>query len=376
MSEPTTAAPVESIPATQAEPTEPTTAPVKALEPTATSEETPAAPAETTAAETTAAKPSQAPEPTQGQPAAEPTATSSEKPASSAEEPQSPLTKKFTDAEWKALTEFRRQLPDIFADGFPDNPKAKEQPITFWGVTIDPAHPEKDARVSVILMKFLRARNLSISEAREMLVNTFRWRTSIDIDAVMKEEFPQDIFGNLGHIYGHDKEGRPVVYNIYGGNQDLKAVFGDVQRFIRWRVAFMEKSVAQLDFLEIDQMIQVHGTNVQSSSAECKLSVASPQLDYEGVSFTSRDANSKAAASEATNIFQSHYPELLYKKFFINVPTILNWVFWIFKPLLSANTLAKMSVAGTGHHAIKKALLPFINADQLPKRYGGEAEAF
>ena len=44
-----------------------------------------------------------------------------------------------------------------------------------------------------------------------MLVNTLRWRTSIDIDAVMKEEFPQDIFGNLGHIYGHDKEGRPVV---------------------------------------------------------------------------------------------------------------------------------------------------------------------
>lgn len=34
-------------------------------------------------------------------------------------------------------------------------------------------------------------------------------------------------------------------------------------------------------------------------------------LDYEGVSLTSRDANSKSAASEATNIFQSHYPEML-----------------------------------------------------------------
>lgn len=34
-------------------------------------------------------------------------------------------------------------------------------------------------------------------------------------------------------------------------------------------------------------------------------------LDYEGVSLTSRDANSKAAASEASNIFASHYPELL-----------------------------------------------------------------
>ena len=33
--------------------------------------------------------------------------------------------------------------------------------------------------------------------------------------------------------------------------------------------------------------------------------------DYEGVSMMSRDANQKAAASEATNIFQNHYPEFL-----------------------------------------------------------------
>ena len=33
--------------------------------------------------------------------------------------------------------------------------------------------------------------------------------------------------------------------------------------------------------------------------------------DYEGVSMTSRDASQKAAAKEATNIFQNHYPEFL-----------------------------------------------------------------
>ena len=48
----------------------------------------------------------------------------------------------------------------------------------------------------------------------------------------------------------------------------------------------------------------------------------------------------------------------------------------MFKPLLSAKTLAKMEVVGTGQHATKKALLPCIDADNLPKRYGGHAEAF
>ena len=34
-------------------------------------------------------------------------------------------------------------------------------------------------------------------------------------------------------------------------------------------------------------------------------------IDYEGVGLTSRDANSKKAASEATAIFQNYYPEFL-----------------------------------------------------------------
>ena len=64
------------------------------------------------------------------------------------------------------------------------------------------------------------------------------------------------------------------------------------------------------------------------------------------------------------------------KKFFINVPTFMTWIFWIFKPLISANTLAKMSVVGSGTSAVSQALLPIIDVKELPERYGGDAEAF
>lgn len=124
------------------------------------------------------------------------------------------------------------ELPQILADGFPDNPSAKDTAITLWGVPIDPLDPLKDARVSVVLMKFLRARydasrrhpvfsgsrtislirNLSVPDARDMLVSTLRWRDSFKIDSILEEEFPQDIFGNVGFVQGCDKEGRPVVY--------------------------------------------------------------------------------------------------------------------------------------------------------------------
>lgn len=51
-------------------------------------------------------------------------------------------------------------------------------------------------------------------------------------------------------------------------------------------------------------------------------------------------------------------------------------MFWIFKPIISAKTYAKMSVVGTSQGEISEAMLPLIDAKELPKRYGGEAEGF
>jgi len=118
----------------------------------------------------------------------------------------------------------------------------------------------------------------------------------------------------------------------------------------------MERGVQLLDFETVDQMVQVH--------------------DYDGVGMSSRTPESKAAAAEATNIFQNHYPEMLYKKYFVNVPTFMSWLFWAFKPFLSAQTFAKMSVVGKGKDTIKKELIVIIEPKELPERYGGEAEAF
>lgn len=64
------------------------------------------------------------------------------------------------------------------------------------------------------------------------------------------------------------------------------------------------------------------------------------------------------------------------RKFFINVPTLLTWIFWLFKPLVSAATLAKMAVVGTGAKVIGAELSQVIPPSELPKRYGGEAEGF
>lgn len=242
-------------------------------------------------------------------------------------------------------------MPDVFSQAYDER---KVESTVIWGVTIN-ANKPVDAKTSVVLIKFLRARNLNVSSAKSALIATLRWRDEFDIDSAMKEQFPPEIFSKLGHNYGRDKEGRPVTYNLYGANKDINAVFSDIQRFLRWRVALMENSLKSVDFETVDQTVQVH--------------------DYAGVSmWTGRDQNAKNAASEASSVFNSHYPELLHKKFFINAPTLMNWVFWLFKPILPAKTLAKMTVVGHGSHDIADTLLAIISEDQLPKRYGGKAE--
>ena len=59
-------------------------------------------------------------------------------------------------------------------------------------------------------------------------------------------------------------------------------------------------------------MIQVHGEQVtQPPYAKWSLSINIFSIDYDGVSMRRRTANSKNAASEASSIFQGHYPEFL-----------------------------------------------------------------
>ena len=114
-----------------------------------------------------------------------------------------------------------------------------------------------------------------------MLIDTFKWRKEFDMESLTSETFDEDIFGKIGYIAGHDKEGRPVTvfvaysYNLYGG-QDMKPVCSrrpsvtqcahKISARVRWRVQLMERSVEALDFENIDQMIQVHGMLIVVSS--------------------------------------------------------------------------------------------------------------
>ena len=47
--------------------------------------------------------------------------------------------------------------------------------------------------------------------ATNMMISTLKWRDEFKTDELATEEFPRDIFDPVAHVFGKDKDGRPVT---------------------------------------------------------------------------------------------------------------------------------------------------------------------
>lgn len=90
--------------------------------------------------------------------------------------------------------------------------------------------------------------------------------------------------------------------------------------------------------------------------------------DYQNISFLRMDPTIRAASHRVIEIFSMAYPELLYRKYFVNVPSIMGWLFSSIKVFLAAETVQKFHPLAYGRSLAGE--LPHI-AEDLPKDYGG-----
>lgn len=132
-----------------------------------------------------------------------------------------------------------------------------------------------------------------------------------------------------------------------------------MSRFIRWRTALMERGVQELKLNEATEVIEYDGEDRYQM-----LQVH----DYKGVSFLRLDPTVKAASKKTIEVFSTAYPELLREKFFINVPTIMGWMFGAMKIFLSKNTIRKFHPISNGANLGRE----FTFVEDLPKSYGGQ----
>lgn len=89
--------------------------------------------------------------------------------------------------------------------------------------------------------------------------------------------------------------------------------------------------------------------------------------DYKSVSFLRMDPRAKAASKQTISMLGDYYPETLSRKFFVNVPIIMQWMFGAMKLFVSAETTKKFVVLSDGAYVVGEL------GDSIPTEYGGKA---
>lgn len=192
----------------------------------------------------------------------------------------------LSESERTSLQQFKTLLTESLKD---------DQSVSIYGVPL-----LEDERTDTILLKFLRARDFKPKESHTMLKNTLQWRKSFNIDALLDEDLGDDL-DKVVFMHGFSREGHPVCYNVYGEfqNKELyEKTFGSEEkreRFLRWRVQFLEKSIRKLDFSPggVNTLFQVNDLKNSPGPAKKELRVATKM---------------------ALQLLQDNYPEFVAKQ--------------------------------------------------------------
>lgn len=91
--------------------------------------------------------------------------------------------------------------------------------------------------------------------------------------------------------------------------------------------------------------------------------------DYLRVSFFRSPAEVKTASKKTIEIFQQFYPELLDKKFFVNVPLLMSWMYTTMRALVAKETFKKLIMLSYGAELSKS-----MGSTTIPAAYGGTGE--
>lgn len=190
------------------------------------------------------------------------------------------------------------QAPGVETKDANDEALASQAPeeVSIWGIPL-----LGDERSDVVLLKFLRARDFKVKDAFVMLKNTIRWRKEFGIDELVDEDLGGNDLEKAVFMHGFDKEGHPVCYNVYGEfqNKELyQSTFSDEekrQKFLRWRIQFLERSIRNLDFTPggICTIVQVNDLKNSPGLGKWEL---------------------RQATKQALQLLQDNYPEFVAKQ--------------------------------------------------------------
>ncbi|CAN4093255.1 unnamed protein product [Withania somnifera] len=190
-----------------------------------------------------------------------------------------------------------------------------------------------------------------------MLRKTLRWRRDFRVSEILDEkQFSPDLERLWYNDDGKDKEGRLLCYNVFRNikNKELEEeIWGRHNHHyecLRWRVHIMEKAIQQLEFKQGGDNSILMITDLGNSPGNAWKEV--------------RWINSKML-----NLVHDHYPGIIYKNIFINVPVWFSTVHALNLRIITQRS--KNAFIFVKPSKVTETLLKYISAENLVTEYGG-----
>lgn len=213
--------------------------------------------------------------------------------------------------------------------------------------------------VDSLMFKFLKANDFDLKLAEDQLTKTLQWRKEFKPLKAAFLEKHDGKFQGIGMLTYYESLPEIITWNLYGESDgDHEKIppgelFADVDAFLRYRIGLMERSLqlCQFDNVSLSKISQVH--------------------DYKGVSFLRFDSRVKAGSKAVIKVFQDYYPELLDRKFFVNVPLLAQWIYdLVVLTWLPEETVRKFTLLSDA-----RSLRGKIGSEEVPEKYGGKGES-
>lgn len=207
--------------------------------------------------------------------------------------------------------------------------------------------------------RFLEGCNGEVEEAKRRYAKTMQWRKENDIDNIFLRPAPhfhvmKDSF--LHYTHKKDKLGHPVSIEYLG------AMKKSMEHFLANGVT--EPDAVMHNILMQEFLWKVIDPRPYPEGVMIKI------YDIKGISMGDVSGDVFNYTKQLGEIVAEYNPERIYQVFIINPPSWFNFIWKLVSPLINPKTRERVHVL-RGQKDIQKALLEFIDPENLPVEYGG-----
>ncbi|KRX67100.1 SEC14-like protein 2 [Trichinella sp. T9] len=223
----------------------------------------------------------------------------------------------------------------------------------------------------IFLLRWLRARKFDINKAEAMLREHLKYRKVMHLDdesPVKKIAInPQFAKYFTRGDFGQDNEGRPVVYFPFGGIDPKGTIKAYTESRHASLLSSFKGSQMLLTMLIWQEETRLLCEQLSKEKQKC-IFQAIYILDLKGIGSQHLWKPGVDIFLQIASNLEQHAPEILYKLYVINAPSIFNMIYSIIRPVLDENTKRKIQILGDDY---KEALQKDIPAKYIPAYYGG-----